>query len=518
MARTRSVQRTDTAGLDRLLTPRDDVLVREAAGPRGDGTAELHATEGPFRAYRRTLAWEDDPAAPGTLVVRQEVTYRLAVPYWAWLYRPVAGPALRDGIPHGVRPWWSFPDRLSPAQSSLVATMTACNVVAGLLFGMVTQVLTFVAADLGDGSRSQQAAVLSIIRLGVVVTMGAMVLADRVGRRRVALWGFWLSLALTAATAAAPSLAAVTLLQALSRNLAVAALLAVDTIAMEELPAGSRAMATGLGALAYGLGAGIVVLSLPLADLGAGGWRLVFLVSLLAVPLLWDASRRLPESARFRRLAEHVDTGERRRIRGGRLVLLGTMFFLLNLFVAPASQLQNDYLRTERGFSGALMSVFIVLTSTPGAVGVVVGGRWADTRGRRSALIPGLLAIGGFTALFFAVAGPAMWVASLLSSVLGGLAVASLGVLGPELFPTARRGSARGMLTGIAVGGAVVGLLGAGALVDRSGYGPTFALLALGPLVAAGLALAVPETRGRELEDLNRADAGPGVPGDRPAT
>jgi predicted MFS family arabinose efflux permease len=254
----------------------------------------------------------------------------------------------------------------------------------------------------------------------------------------------------------------------------------------------------------------MVVLALPLADLGAGGWRLVFLLSLVCVPLLWHAARHLPESDRFRRLAADAPSGEARRLQGSRLVLLGLMFFLLNLFVAPASQLQNDYLRTERGFSGALMTIFIVVTSTPGGLGVLVGGRWADTRGRRAALVPGLVAIGVCTALFFATAGPAMWAASLASSVLGGLAVASLGVLGPELFPTARRGGARGALTGIAVAGAVVGLLTAGWAVDRSGYGTTFALLAAGPVVGAALALLVPETRGRELEDLNRPDAPPG--------
>jgi MFS family permease len=148
----------------------------------------------------------------------------------------------------------------------------------------------------------------------------------------------------------------------------------------------------------------------------------------------------------------------------------------------------------------------VVLTGMPGAIGVVVGGRWADSRGRRSALVPGLLAIGIFNAVFFTVAGVPMWVASLLASMLGGLCVAALGVLGPELFPTARRGGVRGALAAIAVVGSVVGLLGAGVFVDRNGYGPTFVVLALGPIIAAGLAFAVPETSRRELEDINRAD------------
>jgi predicted MFS family arabinose efflux permease len=459
------------------------------------------------------VSWAPGAGAEGgVVVVEQEVDWWHAFPYWGHLYRPLLKRTLPDGIPPGVRPWWTMPDRLSPRQSTVVATMALFNVVAGMLFGILTQVLTFADADIGSGSPGQQATVFAVVRIGVLVTVVAMVLADRVGRRRIALWSFGLAAALTVLASASPNLVVLTSLQLVSRNLAIAGLLAVDTISVEELPAGSRAMASGLGAMAYGLGAGIVVLALPLADLGPAGWRLVFVVSVVTVPLIISASRHLPESGRFtalrdRRLQDDLaPTTEGHRIRGGRLALLGAMFFLLNLFVAPASQLQNDYLRADRGFSGSAITLFVILTGTPGAIGVIVGGRWADSRGRRSALVPGLLAVGIFNAVFFAVAGVPMWVASLLASMLGGLCVAALGVLGPELFPTARRGGVRGALAAIAVVGSVVGLLGAGVFVDRNGYGPTFVVLALGPIIAAGLAFAVPETSRRELEDINRAD------------
>ena len=50
---------------------------------------------------------------------------------------------------------------------------------------------------------------------------------------------------------------------------------------------------------------------------------------------------------------------------------------------APQSQFLNEYLRDERGMSAAMISLFILLTSTPASIGIVVGGRLADTRGRR---------------------------------------------------------------------------------------------------------------------------------------
>ena len=159
--------------------------------------------------------------------------------------------------------------------------------------------LTFISADLGDGSHTEQTTLLAAARLGVVVTVVAMVFADRRGRRRVALWSFAAAGVLTVATAAAPSLWAVGALQLVARNLAVAGLLCVDTIAVEELPAGSRAMVSGLGTLAYGLGAGVVVMTLPLADLGPWGWRLTFVVAGLTLPLVAHAAPHLPESRRF---------------------------------------------------------------------------------------------------------------------------------------------------------------------------------------------------------------------------
>ncbi|MBS1837115.1 MAG: MFS transporter [Actinobacteria bacterium] len=501
------------------LEPRDDLTVLEVEVPDGDpgvdraedrrapdaaaraGTRTFRSEGGPFSHYVREVRWH---RTGDELVVDQHLEWRLAFPYWRWLYRPLIGRVLANGLAPGARPWWLFPDRLSARQAQTVATMSLFSLVAGLLFGQLTQVLTFASSDIGDGSSGEQALIFALVRIGAVLTAFAMVQADRFGRRRVAIWVFGLAIATSLATALAPSLAVLTVLQAVSRNLAVAGLLAVDTISVEELPAGSRAMAAGLGAMAYGLGAGIAVLALPLADLTPWGWRLVFAMSVITVPMLVSGARNLGESRRFQLLASEPVGTPHRRISGTRFVLLAALFLLVNLFVAPVSQLQNDYLRADRGFSGMTITIFTVLTGTPAAIGVILGGRLADGRGRRVALVPGLVALGVFTAVFFWVAGPAMWTSALVAGLLGALTVAPLGVLAPELFPTARRGGARGALNVLAVLGSVSGLVLAGAGVDAWGYGPAFTLLALGPIVAAGLAFAVPETRGRELEDINQ--------------
>src|SRR3546814_8000085 len=118
---------------------------------------------------------------------------------------------------------------------------------------------------------------------------------------------------------------------------------------------------------------------LPLADTGEGGWRLLFGLALLGLPVVRVVARHLAESRRFE--VTHVDVGMAGH--GRRFWLLAASALLLGLFTAPASQLMNEFLRDERGFSAARISMFSILTNTPGGIGVLIGGRLADTRGRR---------------------------------------------------------------------------------------------------------------------------------------
>lgn len=508
----------DAEELAQRLTPRDDTLVLEAP-PSGDhtgqpsGTATFEAIDGPYRSYQRVATWEPtegegDAAGTGDAEgatskrfrYRQYVKFWPAIPVFAGWFHPLMRKALVDGPPEGRSPMWATPDRLSPHQSTALAAMCLIHVVGGMLYAFLTNVLTFAAADLGNGTAGEQSVILAVSRVGTILTIVVMTFADRVGRRRVALWSAAVSVALTLATALAPSLLVIGALQTVTRNLAIASMLAADTITVEELPPRSRAAAQGLGALSYGLGAGFVVLALPLADLGASGWRLVLAVAVVGIPLIIVAARHLPESRRF---LSHDRSVAATRLSRTRLLYVGALLFLLNFFVAPSSQLQNDYLRADRMFDGSRITLFIIVTTFPGLFGILLGGRLADTRGRRAALVPGLLGFATFGAFFFVVDGAAMWAMALVAAGLGTVAVPALGVMAPELFPTARRGTVRGGLTAVATAGSAIGLLAAGVLVDSFGYGEAFLWLAIAPLMAAIMATRAPETSGLELEDLN---------------
>ena len=52
-------------------------------------------------------------------------------------------------------------------------------------------------------------------------------------------------------------------------------------------------------ALAAGLGAGIALAALPIADLGTDSWRIIYAISLIWIILAIILQRKMPETTRF---------------------------------------------------------------------------------------------------------------------------------------------------------------------------------------------------------------------------
>ncbi|MCA1691417.1 MAG: MFS transporter, partial [Actinobacteria bacterium] len=231
---------------------------------------------------------------------------------------------------------------------------------------------------------------------------------------------------------------------------------------------------------------------------------------LAAIPLINSVRHRLPESRRY--LAPHPDV--QLAGHGRRLWLLAASGLLTNLFIAPQSQFNNQFLRTERGFTGGRISLFTVVTAAPAVIGIVVGGRLADLRGRRIIGAAALLGGAACTVAYFFSHGSGLWAWALVGNVVSAASIPALGVYGPELFPTSLRGRANGLVAVCALGGSAIGLALAGFMGDSFGrLGPAMAILAGGPLLVAVLILvAYPETAGRALEELNPEDDPPPPP------
>ena len=484
--------------LQRVLAPRQGVVLERAAA---DGST-FEAAEGPFTRYRRTV--EVDPPLDGAHRVRQFVEFEVEVPYFGWLYQLPLRRHLGRLVPSEAPPWWSPPDRLDVQAARALGCLCALSLVLGYLGTLLTQTMTFAAEEFG-ADRSAQGVALAFVRADVVLALVLVARADRRGRRRALLGATAGGCALTAMGALAPSLPALVASQVVARGFVTAGVVVVAIAAAEEMPAGSRAHAVSLLSLSAGLGAGLAaVVLLPIAGLGEPAWRLLFAAAVAGLPLVASVARRIPETRRF--AAPHARTPVAGH--GRRLWLLAASAFLLNLFFAPAAQFSNEYLRTERGFTAAAIALFTFATVTPGAVGIVVGGRVAE-RGRRVVAAVGVVGGVGATVLMYLASGWPLWAWSVVGSVLGALTVPALGVYGPELFPTSLRGRANGLIAVPARLGSVAGLLLAGFLATSLGsLGPAMAVLAVGPAVLAVLVLlAYPETAHRELEELNPEDA-----------
>ena len=497
----------DDDGLSALLVPRDDMLLEAEESPGVFGLGQ-----GPFERYRREVV-----ATPIAGTDRHHVTetidWELAIPIWGPLFRPLVRRQTRrseaprllgpDESPPSS-PWWSPPARLDARAARILSLLCGLSMLAGYLGTVITQTITYAATEFHT-STGDQGNALGAIRLGVIFSMVLMVASDRRGRvgllRLCAIGGT----VTAAAGALSPNLWTLAGTQTVSRAFSTALALLITVVAAEEMPAGGRAYAASVLTMTAALGAGGAVLLIPVADFGVAAWRITYVAPLLVLPWFLGIIRRLPESQRFVRPHGKATMAGHR----GRLGLLCTTSFFGLMFLAPVSQFQNDFLRTEHAFTGLGIAIFTIGINTPGGIGIVVGGKLADIRGRKLIGAIGTLGGGAFLVLGYQVGGPLLWVTWIVGTIIAAMCVPALAVYGPELFPTALRGRANGYITLAGVGGGLVGLVAVGHLRDHfHRYGPAFAALGFCPLVVAGVVLIFyPETAHLELEELNPEDS-----------
>ena len=474
------------------VTARHDVL---------DETAEAEGcftqAAGPFREYRRELTSN----ANGD--VAETISYRLSIPWFGWLFALPLRRALRHRRAEGApSPWWAPPDRLTERQARTLSLLAVASSSAAFSNTLFTQTANS-AADFFGVSDSGLGIAGAVVRVGVVIAVPFAVVADRVGRRRTIVMLAWLAPLFCTLGAFAPSFWLLVASQAVGRPLGIALALLAGVAAAEEMPRNSRAYAISVLAMSAGLGAGIAVGALRLTDIGDQGWRLVYLLSLIWLPVAVSLSRHLHETRRFE-MVHPVSTQLNRR----RLAVIAAVALTANLFVAPASFFQNNYLENVRGYSGGGIALFTLATGTPASVGLIVGGRLADVVGRRRLIaLCTPVSTACIVAAFF-TAGLTMWAVSFVGGFVGAMSYPAFAVYRAELFPTGKRGTANGLITATALLSGSLGILLVGFLRDRgASFGSLIAAMAVGQLLAAFLAVRYyPETAHLELEQLNPGD------------
>lgn len=466
--------------------------------------------EGPFESYERTLNVQSKASADvGPMYhVTETFRYREAVPFWRFATHFPIKWSIARRRPDNAQPWWAPPQRLDARAARVLTILCTLSVFGGYMGSILSQTISF-ASDEFAISESTQGAATAVVRAGVLVSVMVTTLADRRGRRLLLLGSAVLASLLTATGALVPGIWWLTVSQGSARAISTALAILVGIVAAEELPAGARAYGISIMALLAGLGSGMVLWVLPFTGADGGGWRFVYIVPLLFIPLISMAGRHLPETARFERSdPEREPTPEQRRLAYKRLAMLAIGGFFFTIFSTPASNFRVDFLKDELGFSTGKISIFQFATNTPIGIGVMAAGKLADMYGRR--IIASVAIVGGvfFTALSYSLSGTSIWIFAGLGSIIGAMAIPSLGVYGPELFGTRDRGRMNGIITVVSVVGSAIGLIAVGYLKDRWGsFGPAFLAVMTGPAILLLLiAVFYPETANTELEDINPID------------
>lgn len=501
--------KVDASELARLLTPRDDIV-----GELEDGDQAFRLGDGPFTHYRRQLqvvspaeVTKDelvDAASQDVEVeVEETIEYRLPSGTWPFPVATLIAGALRRRPADGKLPLWAPPQRPDAQGMTVLMLLATLALVVGYHGTLLGQTMTFIADEF-NVSNTMQGWALGLARIGGLLAVVLGALADRSGRRRVLTICLLGCIGSTALGAVTPNLAGLIGTQMVNRGTWAAAVALLGVIAAEEMPAGARAYALGILTMCTALGAGLALAILPVADQGTQAWRVLYAAPLLMIPLVLRYGRLLPETRRYARPHESVRLNTHMTY----LILICAAMFLLNMFIGPAPQFRNEFLRDERGFSAGDLSLFAVLTAIPGALGILLGGRLAETAGRRAVASISAVAGAVLVALSFTLAGPSMWLAATVGTMSLAALAPSFTVYNSELFPTSLRGQATGIASMVAMAGSVVGLGAAGQMSDWFGsFGPAMGVIALGPVLMALLVwFRYPETKLRELEDLNPED------------
>ena len=272
-----SVTTVETCAPDAVaarLVPRDCVLVLEA--PDGDGRFVAH--EGPFDRYERRVTQR--PLPDGRIEVTETVDFRVAAPAWrvllTWPMRRALARRRTDV------PWWAPPDRFDAHTARTVSLLCLGMIVTGYLGAIIGQTATFASDEFGTGDRAQ-GFLFAAVRLGTLLTLVMTTLADRHGRRRMLLIAMSVGCAVTLLGAASTGLWTLGGSQAVARGMATAISLLIGIMAAEAAPRNSRAYVASVLSLTAGLGAGMVVWVLPVADAGLRAWRLLYLVPVLGL-------------------------------------------------------------------------------------------------------------------------------------------------------------------------------------------------------------------------------------------
>ena len=379
--------------------------------------------------------------------------------------------------------------------------MWVAGVLQGFAQSQASATLPFTRVGLGL-SEGEMSLLLGFARLAAFAALPLGWLGDHIGRKRPFLWAITLVLAGGTIAGMVVESWQFGVAQAVLRTGTAAVSGLAIVIIAEQVPADIRAYSISFYGAAVSFGAGLALMTLPLADGGGESWRIPHLmigIGFLALPLL---IRRIPTSEVFEKASSKQ--GHWRELIGGPLArrfwVVGAIGFLASAFSAVALAFSTERLIEGVGLSTSATVIISLLGGTFGGLGFFVGGHLADAWGRRLTTVLSLLmALGGGLMLYSTFSRPLIVVAVMVSSFGTFAFVPAGGSHRSELFPTHLRSSATTAAANLAVAGSAIGLISGIYTIDRFGLPTTITILGIGVLVSAALTLTLPETRGQDL-------------------
>jgi MFS family permease len=277
----------------------------------------------------------------------------------------------------------------------------------------------------------------------------------------------------------------------------------------ETWPAEHRGKALGLMQSAWAIGE-MIAAAVVLAVLPRFGWRAVFFVGVLpALVVLW-IRRDVPESQIWleKGQAKTVKLSllwERKDIRWKAIIATAMnacgMFGYWGLFTWIPGYLALPEEQGGRGF-GIVASLVWVFFMGPGKwLGYTLFGFSADRFGRRVSYVVYLVAAAALVPIFGSVKS-LVWLIVLGPFVgfFGTGFFSGFSAIASELFPTEIRATAMGISYNIGRGFSALAPFVVGAIAAKVSFFAGFLVLAGAFFLGAVLALALPETKGKQLE------------------
>ena len=403
---------------------------------------------------------------------------------------------------------FSWPAQVSPAEKrSLIA-----GGLGWMLDAMDVMLYSLVLARLMSelAMTKEVAGLLNSLTLGASAVGGLLFgfIADRIGRTR-ALMGSILVYSLASGACGLSDtilqLAVFRLILGLGMGgeWATGAALIAETWTAEH-----RGKALGLMQSTWAIGemvaAAVVGIVLP-----RFGWRAVFFVGILPALVVFWIRRRVAEPAIWL---------ERNKERSGVLRLLWRkdtrrhgilattmnacgMFCYWGLFTWIPAYLSLPVEQGGRGLGILKTTTWLIVMGVGKWFGYTLFGFFADSLGRRKSYVTYLLVAAALVPIYGRVHSPVMLLMlGPLVAFFGTGFFSGYSAISSELFPTEIRATAMGLSYNIGRGFSAVAPFAVGALATRFGLGPAFLLQAGAFFVAALLALALPETKGKQLE------------------